>query len=84
MSERAQDGWELNREGKASVAQILGAPPAPPEAATLRSALDKVPNAESRAFAEEAVRCFEARLYRAAVVLRFVSLRLCDSETRGG
>ncbi len=68
-------GWELNGKGKARISEIVGSPVAPMPTAvatSLRSVLTKVTDSNARAFIEEAVACYEARLYRAAVVLSWV------------
>jgi hypothetical protein len=69
---RTERGWELNRDGRSAVQALIGTPPAPAEARSLRDLLDRISNGDSRAFAAEAVECFEARHYRAAVVLSWV------------
>lgn len=75
------DGWELNKEGRSVVAAIVGDERPLPEADRLRAALAKVTSPEAHAFLEEAVHCYGARLYRAAVVLSWVgALWLLYSE----
>lgn len=68
---RSPNGWELTEKGKQHIKKIIGGPIAV-LSSTLRANLDSITNAETRAFAEEAVRCFESHLYRAAVVLSWV------------
>lgn len=67
-------GWELNNEGKGRVAKLLGSgqPAPPPVATSLRRVLAKVSDENTLAFLDEAVKCYEARLYRAAAVLSWV------------
>ena len=72
---RTKDGWELTSAGRKNVAELSGAfssTVAPRVAASLRHHLTKVSDEDTRKFVEEAVRCFEARLYRAAIVLSWV------------
>lgn len=72
---RTRDGWELTSEGRKKVAELSGAFSAvvsPRVAASLRHHLSAIADDETREFVEEAVRCFEARLYRAAIVLAWV------------
>jgi hypothetical protein len=72
---RTPNGWELTTKGKAHVGSITapfvgGAVNA--VATSLRAALASISDAQTRAFAEEAVQCFEKHLFRAAVVLSWV------------
>ena len=72
---RVDDGWELSPEGRAYVAGLAGdlvAAAAPKLATDLRDELTKIKDAQVSAFVEESVKCFEARLFRAAVVLSWV------------
>ncbi|GAB4512727.1 MAG: hypothetical protein Tsb0026_16840 [Sulfuricaulis sp.] len=72
---RTDTGWELTLEGKKRVATLAGSlvnTPIPRVAAGLRSLLSKITNKDTAAFLDEAIRCYEARLYRAAVVLSWV------------
>jgi hypothetical protein len=69
------DGWELNSKGKKRVSDIAGTPAAAPPSAvatSLRVALGKITDANTKAFLDEAIACYEARLYRAAAVLSWV------------
>lgn len=72
---RTPKGWELTTKGKAHVGSIT-APfvggPVGEVATSLRAALASISNAQTRAFVEEAVQCFEKHLFRAAVVLSWV------------
>lgn len=72
---RVDEGWELTTEGKKRVAQLSGSAissAVPKIATTLRSHLAGISNADTVAFLDEAIRCFEAKLYRAAVVISWV------------
>jgi hypothetical protein len=72
---RTPDGWELTANGKARVQSLAGpyiSGPATVAAASLRSHLPKIKNSDTRAFVEEAIKCFEAKLLRAAIVLSWV------------
>jgi hypothetical protein len=67
-------GWELSQDGRKTV-EVLAGPllSIPAKAATgLRAQLSKIKNTDTRAFAEQAISCFEHKLYRAAVVLSWV------------
>ncbi|MCS5498861.1 hypothetical protein NY547_16540 [Cnuibacter physcomitrellae] len=72
--------WELTESGRAAVAAF--APPLPPvsrgierqnEAAALRARVAKITDAETRAFASEAVDCLEIGAHRAAIVFMWVA-----------
>jgi hypothetical protein len=72
---RTPDGWELTANGQARVQSLAGpyvSGPAVAAAASLRSHLSKITNPDTQAFVEEAIRCFEAKLLRAAIVLSWV------------
>jgi hypothetical protein len=72
---RTDLGWELTSDGKKRVATLAGSAistPVPRVAAVLRSHLSKITDKETAAFLDEAIRCYEAKLYRAAVVLSWV------------
>jgi hypothetical protein len=73
---RTTSGWELNASGRervrwlASMANInLVVTIA---SASLTAYLDRIANSTTRAFIAEAITCFEAKQYRAAVVLSWV------------
>ncbi|MGE0640855.1 MAG: hypothetical protein AB7G12_13800 [Thermoanaerobaculia bacterium] len=75
LAVRTAAGWELTTQGMRRVAELVGpvaAIPAQKVAASLRAHLSKVSQPETKKFVEEAVLCFEARHYRAAVVLSWV------------
>jgi hypothetical protein len=72
---KASDGWKLTSGGQVHVAAIKQArsgEEAPVQAKGLRAHLQKLTNKDTRAFVEEAVTCFERKLYRGAVVLSWV------------
>ncbi len=72
---RTDSGWELTSDGKKRVATLAGSlvnTPVPRVAATLRSHLSRITNKDTASFLDEAIRCYEAKLYRAAVVLSWV------------
>lgn len=72
---RTDRGWELTNIGKERVAQLAGAAVSsftPKIASGLRSHLSSISNHETAAFLEEAIRCYETKLYRSAVVLTWV------------
>ncbi len=75
LAVRVENGWELTRDGKKRVAELVGpfsSVPTPMIASSLRVHLPKMSNADVKRFLEEAVECFESRRYRAAVVLSWV------------
>lgn len=72
---RTTNGWELTAPGKAHVASLVG--PLFPSvsalvASGLRKQLPSISNSETQKFVEEAVKCFEAKLFRAAIVTSWV------------
>lgn len=75
MAVRTSKGWELTSAGVKHVSMLAGSlmgAPAPKVAATLRAHLTHLKNADTAKFVEEAIACYEARLYRAAVVLSWI------------
>jgi hypothetical protein len=75
MAVLTNDGWELTSNGSSFVAKLAGPlmnSPIPMVASSLRSHLVGLPNSDTQAFVEEAIVCFEARQFRAAVVLSWV------------
>lgn len=68
---RGANGWELTARGKAHIKTLIGGPVAV-LSSSLRSHLVQIGDPKTKAFVEEAVQCFEAHLYRAAVVLSWV------------
>ena len=71
---RTTSGWELTQTGRTEVETLAGPlASGPVKAATaLRAKLTKIKNADTRAFVEQAIACFERDLYRASVVLSWV------------
>lgn len=72
---RVADGWELNDAGRRYVSEIAAGELVSPvldAAVALRVHLTKVKDPNTVAFLEEAIRCLEAKLFRAAVVLAWV------------
>jgi len=68
-------GWELTAAGKNHVQTMAGpyvGGTTVVAAASLRSHLPTISSSDTRAFVDEAIRCFEAKLLRAAVVLSWV------------
>lgn len=75
LAVKVSDGWILTANGKVHVKTILPAqsPASTKDAAiNLRNHLSKIQNADTRAFVDEAIRCLEADLYRAAVVMSWI------------
>ncbi len=75
MCARTDAGWELTDAGKAHVEALrTGGRPSRVVniAPTLRSCVKKLKDPGARAFVEEAISCFEAGFFRAAVVLSWV------------
>ena len=73
---RTPRGWELADSGKQrlrtlGVAKISAA--AVQVATDLRLLLGSIHDAETRAFAEEAIRCYEGQCYRSAVVMSWLA-----------
>lgn len=69
------NGWELTSEGEEKVAALAGSlvgTPVRKTALALRAHLANIPDTNTRLFVEEAVACFEAHQFRAAVVLSWV------------
>jgi hypothetical protein len=72
---RTAHGWELTAPGMKRISELVGPSASMPEpkiAAGLRTLLSKIKSPDTKAFLEEAVLSFEARHYRAAVVLTWV------------
>ncbi len=72
---RTASGWELTAGGKAHIASVAG-PLLPSVSVLVVSSLKKqlalIPSDATRSFVEEAVKCLEAKLYRAAIVTSWV------------
>lgn len=72
---RATQGWKLTSRGKTHVQSLVGATVNPVKVQTannLRHCLNQISDPNIAAFVEEAIKCYEANLYRAAVVLSWV------------
>lgn len=75
LAVRSTDGWELTKAGIGIVSQLAGPAmgnPIPKTAAALRAHLSQISHPDTRAFAEEAISCFEGRQFRAAIVLSWI------------
>lgn len=68
---RSPEGWELTGDGRAYVKQLTGGPTVQ-LSGSLRALTSKISSKNTQAFVEEAIECFEAHNYRAAVVLSWV------------
>lgn len=70
------DGWELTDAGRQRL-RSLGVeslnPGAVQVAKDLRSELANIADVDTRAFAEEAIRCYETKLYRSAIVMSWLA-----------
>ncbi|MBR8056454.1 hypothetical protein [Burkholderia dolosa] len=72
---RTADGWELTSAGKSLVGEISGPllrSVSVPIISGLRNHLPTIQSDAARAFVEEAIKAFEVKLYRSAVVLSWV------------
>jgi hypothetical protein len=70
---RTNDGWELSRDGKAYAASLgVDSGPVITANVNLRKFLTSISAPDTKEFIEEAVKCLEARYFRAAVVLSWV------------
>lgn len=72
---RTDNGWELSDEGKQYVEASLGSlinTPVHKVASSLQAHLAKIQDKDTQAFLDEAIRCCELKMYRAAVVLSWV------------
>lgn len=72
---RGSDGWELTGDGRVYVAEISGPllPSVTPLViSSLRNQLARLSNADTRSFVEESIKCFEAKLYRSAIVFSWI------------
>src|SRR5690606_12394193 len=72
----APKGWEITDAGKQHL-RNLGvtklSPAAVQVAVDLRAELLTVKNDDTRAFVEEAIKCYEAELYRSAIVMSWLA-----------
>lgn len=73
---KVPNGWELTESGKAYL-RNLGvsslSPAAVQVASDLRAHLAKIQNPTTQAFVEEAIKCYEAQLYRSAIVMSWLA-----------
>jgi hypothetical protein len=72
---KVPDGWEITDSGRQHLRNLgVGglSPAAVQVAADLRSHLSGIGNEDVRSFVEEAVKCFEAELFRSAVVMSWL------------
>ncbi len=73
---RTSDGWELTDQGRDRL-RSLGVPIDSPNAVNLaldlRRLLEKVLDPDTHSFIKEAVRCYESKLLRAAVVMSWLA-----------
>jgi hypothetical protein len=73
---RAPSGWEITDAGKQHL-RNLGvtklSPAAVQVAVDLRAELPSIQNDDTRQFVEEAIKCYEAELYRSAVVMSWLA-----------
>ncbi|WKL56119.1 hypothetical protein Q1W73_10450 [Asticcacaulis sp. ZE23SCel15] len=73
---RLPDGWEISETGKQHLRNLgvtTMSPAAMKVATDLRLHLVKIRNANTKVFVEEAIKCHEAELYRAAVVMSWLA-----------
>lgn len=72
---RTSSGWELTDSGKLHLRSLGVAnvsPAAMQVAVDLRAHLDKISDAQTKEFVEEAISCHEAQLYRSAAVMAWL------------
>lgn len=75
LAVRIDSGWELTQEGRKYVAEIAGpyaSSPIAKIASNLRQFLPNITDENTKKFVEEAIECYEATHYRAAVVLSWI------------
>lgn len=68
--------YELSEKGKAKLPQLgvtWGSPAATQVAIDLRTHLSNITNKDTRSFVEEAIACYEARLFRSAIVMSWLA-----------
>jgi hypothetical protein len=72
---RTTEGWELTRAGRTHIASVV-APFSPSVSTillpTLRKHLASISTINTRNFVDEAIKCLEAKLYRAAIITSWV------------
>jgi hypothetical protein len=69
---KTPSGWEITISGEKYISRYIELDTPLLTATTLRSHLSTIKNQETATFIEEAILCFEHRLYRSAVVLSWV------------
>lgn len=73
---RIPQGWEITDSGRQHLRNLgvtrIG-PAAVQVATDLRAELPNIGNADTRAFVEEAIKCYEAELYRSAIVMSWLA-----------
>lgn len=73
LTVRLPGGWSLTTAGvnglKQRVSGLISQPAATPAMQALRNAMAKVSNADTITYVEEALKCFDGGLYRAAVIM---------------
>lgn len=75
LAVRTTNGWELTSAGRQYITKLVGHlsdTPTPKVAASLRAHLSRLSNPNTSKFVEEAITCYESKLFRAAVVLSWV------------
>lgn len=73
---RIPQGWEITDSGRQHLRNLGVAkigPAAVQVATDLRTELANITNADTRAFVEEAIKCYEAELYRSAIVMSWLA-----------
>ena len=73
---RTPQGWEITEAGKQHLRNlgVTKISPAAVQVATdLRAELSKISNDDTRLFVEEAIKCYEAELYRSAIVMSWLA-----------
>jgi hypothetical protein len=73
---RTPEGWEITEAGKQHLRNlgVTKISPAAVQVATdLRAELPKISNDDTRLFVEEAIKCYEAELYRSAIVMSWLA-----------
>ena len=69
------EGWEISNRGKQHLKElgVINISPAANQVATdLRAVIQQIKDEETRSFVEEAIRCYEFKLHRAAVIMSWV------------
>lgn len=69
-------GYELSEKGKARLPELgvtWGSPAATQVAIDLRTHLSNITDKDTRSFVEEAIACYEARLFRSAIVMSWLA-----------